>query len=110
MDRTWVSAEGGVAVTGGQADLFAHRPGAAGQPTRRHFVARIEDGGIIPALPDGPLAIEAVPLPGTTLRHVPPGPLAAGQVPAVDTALLAIANSVRATGAPRDATILQPHQ
>jgi NHLM bacteriocin system ABC transporter ATP-binding protein len=110
MDRTWISAEGGVAVTGGQADLFAHRPGADGQPTRRHFVARIEDGGIIPALPDGPLAIEAVPLPGTTLRHVPPGPLAAGQVPAVDTALLAIANSVRATGAPRDATILAPHQ
>jgi NHLM bacteriocin system ABC transporter ATP-binding protein len=110
MDQTWINADGGVAVTGGQADLFAHRPAADGRPTRRHFVARVEHGGIIPCLPDGPLAIEAVPLPGTTLSHVPPGPLAAGQVPGVDTALLAIANSVRARGAPRDATVLQPHQ
>ncbi|MGH3249938.1 MAG: hypothetical protein ACRDOI_27585, partial [Trebonia sp.] len=110
MDRIWISDEGGVAVTGGQADLFAHRPSADGQPTRRHFVARISGGGIIPCLPGGPLAIEAVPLPGTTLSTVPPGPLAAGQVSAVDTALLAIADSVRAAGAPRDATILQPHQ
>jgi NHLM bacteriocin system ABC transporter ATP-binding protein len=110
MDRFWVSAAAGVAVSGGQADLFAHRPGADGQPTRRHFLARIEDGGIIPALPCGLLAIEAVPLPGAVLRPVPAGPLAAGQVPAVDTALLAIANSVRAKGAPRDATIVRPHQ
>ena len=64
-----------MAVTDGQADLFAHRPGADGQPTRRHFVARIEDGGIIPALPDGPLAIEAVPFPARRCSHVPPGPL-----------------------------------
>src|ERR1700743_1790322 len=107
MDRTWISAAGGVAVSGGQADLFAHRPGTGGQPTRRHFIARIEDGGIIPPLPDGPLAIEAVPLPGSTLTIVSPGPLAAAQVPAVDTALLAIADSVRAAGAPHGATILQ---
>ncbi|MGH3260863.1 MAG: hypothetical protein ACRDNS_02595, partial [Trebonia sp.] len=110
MDRTWITTEGGVAVTGGQVDLFAHRLAGDGRPTRRHFIARIEDGGVIPCLPAGTLAIEAVPLPGATLSVVPPGPLTAGQVPAVDATLLAIADSVRAVGAPRDATIVQPHQ
>ncbi len=60
-------------VAGGQADLFAHRPGTAGEATKRHFVARIPAGSVIPPVPAGPLAIEAVALPGATLRDVPRG-------------------------------------
>ena len=99
-----------MSVAGGQADLFAHRPGAAGAPTKRHFVARIPEGSALPCIPSGPLAIEAVALPGATLGDVPPGPLDAGMVPGIDAALLAIANSVRALSGPRNATVLQPDQ
>jgi NHLM bacteriocin system ABC transporter ATP-binding protein len=108
--RKWIDAVGGAAVTGGEADLFAHRPGAVGEQTKRHFVARVADGSVLPPIPAGPLAIEVVALPGTTLRDIPAGPLDPGLVAGIDTALLAIANSVRALSGPRNAMILQPSQ
>jgi NHLM bacteriocin system ABC transporter ATP-binding protein len=108
--RKWLDPVDGVLVGGGQADLFAHRAGAAGEQTKRHFVARIPAGSVVPPVPAGPLAIEVVALPGTMLGDVPPGPLNASLVDGIDTALLAIANSVRARSGPRNATVLQPHQ
>jgi NHLM bacteriocin system ABC transporter ATP-binding protein len=102
--------EDGLCVVGGQADLFARRPGADGEATKRHFVARIPDGSAVPKVPAGPLVIEAVALPGATLRAIPEGPLDAGLVPGIDKALLAIADSVRALSGPRNATLLQPDQ
>ena len=48
--RRWTH-EGGLTVVGGQADLFAHRPGAVGERTKRHFVARIPAGSVIPRVP-----------------------------------------------------------
>src|SRR5579863_5773650 len=107
--RRWIH-EAGLSVADGHADLFAHRPGPAGQATKRHFVARIPAGSVIPQVPAGPLAIEVVALPGATLRDLPAGPLDAGLVPGIDGALLAIADSVRALSGPRNATLLQPHQ
>ena len=108
--RKWLDPVDGVLVGGGQADLFAHRAGAAGEQTKRHFVARIPAGSVVPPVPAGPLAIEVVALPGAMLGDVPPGPLNASLVDGIDTALLAIANSVRARSGPRNATVLQPHQ
>ena len=107
--RMWIH-EAGLTVVGGQADLFAHRPGTAGEATKRHFVARIPAGSVVPRVSDGPLAIEAVALPGATLREIPEGPLDAGLVPGIDQALLAIADSVRALSGPRKAMLLQPDQ
>jgi NHLM bacteriocin system ABC transporter ATP-binding protein len=107
--RRWIH-EAGLSVVGGQADLFAHRPGTAGEATKRHFVARIPAGSVVPQVPAGPLAIEAIALPGATLRDIPAGPLDAGLVPGIDKALLAIADSVRALSGPRNATVLQPDQ
>ena len=49
--RKWVDAAGGAVVTGGEADLCAHRPPAAGQPTKRHFVARLPEGSVLPPIP-----------------------------------------------------------
>jgi hypothetical protein len=108
--RKWLDPVDGVLVGGGQADLFAHRAGGAGEQTKRHFVARIPAGSVVPPVPAGPLAIEVVALPGAMLGDVPPGPLNASLVDGIDTALLAIANSVRARSGPRNATVLQPHQ
>ena len=110
FQRKWVGPSSGVLVTTGQADLFAHRPGTSGEQTKRHFVARIPAGSVVPAIPAGPLAIEVVVLPGAALSDVPPGPLDASLVAGIDTALLAIANSVRARSGPRNATVLQPNQ
>jgi NHLM bacteriocin system ABC transporter ATP-binding protein len=110
FQRKWLGPAGGVSVANGQADLFAHRAGAAGEQTKRHFVARIPAGSVVPPVPAGPLAIEVAALPGTVLGDVPPGPLHASLVAGIDTALLAIANSVRARSGPRNATVLQPHQ
>jgi hypothetical protein len=110
FQRKWLDSAGGVFVSTGQADLFAHRAGAPGEQTKRHFVARIPAGSVVPPIPDGPLAIEVAALPGAVLGDVPPGPLNASLVAGIDTALLAIANSVRARSGPRNATVLQPHQ
>jgi hypothetical protein len=108
--RRWWIREGGLSVVGGQVDLFAHRPGTDGEATKRHFVARIPAGGVVPQVPAGPLAIEAVALPGATLCGIPDGPLDASFVPGIDKALLAIADSVRALSGPRNATVVQPDQ
>jgi NHLM bacteriocin system ABC transporter ATP-binding protein len=107
--RRWLH-EAGLSVVGGQADLFAHRLGAVGEATKRHFIARIPAGSVIAQMPAEPLAIEAVALPGATLSDVPEGPLDAGLVRGIDAALLAIADSVRALSGPRNATLLQPNQ
>ncbi len=107
--REWLH-QAGVSVAGGQADLFAHRTGSAGRATKRHFIARILAGSVVPRVPAGPLAIEVVALPGATLLRIPEGALAEGLVPGIDMALLAIADSVRALSGPRKATILQPDQ
>ena len=107
--RRWIN-EAGVSVVGGQADLFAHRLGTAGEATKRHFVARIPAGSVVPQVPAGPLAIEAVALPGATLLDIPEGPLDAGSVSGIDEVLLAIADSVRALSGPRNAMVLQPNQ
>jgi NHLM bacteriocin system ABC transporter ATP-binding protein len=109
LRRRWIH-EAGLSVVGGQADLFAHRPGTAGEATKRHFVARIPAGSVIPQVPAGPLAIEAVALPGATLRDLTTGPLNAGLTSGIDSALLAIADSVRTLSGPRNATLLQPNQ
>jgi NHLM bacteriocin system ABC transporter ATP-binding protein len=107
--RRWLH-EAGLSVAGGQADLFAHRPGPGGEATKRHFVARIPAGSVVPRVPAGPLTIEAVALPGATLHDLPEGPLNAGLVVGIDNALLAIADSVRALSGPRKAMLLQPDQ
>jgi NHLM bacteriocin system ABC transporter ATP-binding protein len=107
--RRWIH-EAGLSVADGQADLFAHRPGTTGEATKRHFVARIPAGSVIPRVPAGPLAIEVVALPGATLLDLPAGPLDAGLTAGIDSALLAIADSVRALSGPRNATLLPPHQ
>src|ERR1700722_13369749 len=78
--RRWIH-EAGVSVASGQADLFAHRAGPPGTATRRHFVARIPSGSVVPRLPAGPLAIEAVALPGAALRDIPEAALDPGLVP-----------------------------
>jgi NHLM bacteriocin system ABC transporter ATP-binding protein len=107
--RRWIH-ESGLTVADGQADLFAHRPGKAGETTRRHYVARLPAGSVIPRVLGGPLAIEAVALPGATLHDLPAGPLDPGLVAGIDSALLAIADSVRALSGPRNATLLPPGQ
>ena len=107
--RRWIH-EAGLTVADGQADLFAHRQGTAGEVTRRHYVARIPAGSVIPHVPAGSLTIEAVALPGASLRDLPAGPLDPDLVPGIDEALLAIADSVRALRGPRNATILPPNQ
>jgi NHLM bacteriocin system ABC transporter ATP-binding protein len=107
--RRWIH-EAGLSVAGGHADLFAHRAGSAGEATKRHFVARIPAGSVIPQVPAGPLVIEAVALPGATLRDIPEGPPDAGLARGIDAALLAIADSVRALSGPRNAMLVQPGQ
>jgi NHLM bacteriocin system ABC transporter ATP-binding protein len=102
--------ESGLRSAGGQADLFAHLPAQPGQVTKRHFIARIGDGAVIPRIPAGSLTIEAVALPGATLTALPGGPLDADLVPGIDAALLAIADSVRASHGPRSARELQPRE
>lgn len=107
-------------VRGGRVQLFAARNDAAGQPARRHFVAEIPDGALIPAAgPAGSLMLELIPLPGSHLVGITgavmrrwltpeddeePRAPAPGVIAMIDAALRAIAGSAR-TGPPPEAAV-----
>lgn len=113
----------GYLVADGEADLFAVRRRIGGELSRRHFVARIPAGALMPdSTAVGAWQLLLVPLPGTRLHRLP-GPVLPEQpaglagdlhgpalVAALDLALLAIANSLRQGQPPRAAETLQPRQ
>ncbi|WP_328382086.1 ATP-binding cassette domain-containing protein [Micromonospora zamorensis] len=117
-------------VTGGEADLFAVRR-AGMSPSRRHHVARLPAGGLVPtSTAIGAWQLILVPLPGTELRglsrrhlsllerHVRLGRVAdegaslrartaaTELVAAVDLVLVTIADALRRGQAPREASTL----
>ncbi|MET7706421.1 ATP-binding cassette domain-containing protein [Micromonospora sp. NPDC005413] len=118
-------------VTGGEADLFAVRR-AGMSPSRRHHVARLPAGGLVPtSTAIGAWQLILVPLPGTELRglsrrhlsllerHVRLGRVAdegvslrartaaMELVAAVDLVLVTIADALRRGQAPREASTLR---
>ncbi|MBQ1033360.1 ATP-binding cassette domain-containing protein [Micromonospora sp. C97] len=118
-------------ITGGEADLFAVRR-AGMSPSRRHHVARLPAGGLVPtSTAIGAWQLILVPLPGTELRglsrrhlsvlerHVRLGRVAdegaslrarvaaTELVAAVDLVLVAVADALRRGQAPRQASTLQ---
>jgi NHLM bacteriocin system ABC transporter ATP-binding protein len=118
-------------VTGGEADLFAVRR-AGMSPSRRHHVARIPAGGLVPtSTAIGAWQLFLVPLPGTELRGLPRGQLslleryvrlgrpteegasrrardaARELVAAVDSVLVGVADALRRGQAPRTASTLR---
>ncbi|MEV0004752.1 ATP-binding cassette domain-containing protein [Micromonospora sp. NPDC050980] len=118
-------------VTGGEADLFAVRR-AGLSPSRRHHVARLPAGGLVPASTAlGAWQLILVPLPGTELRGLSRGRLsllerhvrlgrtaddgaslrartaATELVAAVDLVLVTIADALRRGQAPREASTLR---
>ncbi|MGW4682069.1 ATP-binding cassette domain-containing protein [Micromonospora taraxaci] len=117
-------------VTGGEADLFAVRR-AGMSPSRRHHVARLPAGGLVPTSTAlGAWQLILVPLPGAELRGLPQrhlsllerhvrldrpadeGPslrartAATEMVAAVDLVLVTIADALRPGQAPREASTL----
>ncbi len=123
----------GYLVRGDQADLFAVRRGLAGGGTsRRHFVARLPVGALVPSSTAiGRWRLLLVPLPGGRLDGLPeerlrivedglrdaePGTadpanvLAAAVADGLDAALLVMADALRADQAPRDAGAMRPAQ
>ncbi|MCZ7375188.1 ATP-binding cassette domain-containing protein [Micromonospora sp. WMMC250] len=117
-------------VTGGEADLFAVRR-AGLSPSRRHHVARLPAGGLVPTSTAlGAWQLILVPLPGAELRglsqrhlsllerHVRldrpadegPSPrartAATEMVTAVDLVLVTVADALRRGQAPREASTL----
>ncbi|WP_341718753.1 ATP-binding cassette domain-containing protein [Micromonospora sp. FIMYZ51] len=117
-------------VTGGEADLFAVRR-AGLSPSRRHHVARLPAGGLVPTSTAlGAWQLILVPLPGTELRglsrrhlsllerhvrldHAPAEgaalrarTAATELVAAVDLVLVSIADAMRRGQAPREASTL----
>ncbi|MGW5580160.1 ATP-binding cassette domain-containing protein [Micromonospora chokoriensis] len=117
-------------VTGGEADLFAVRR-AGMSPSRRHHVARLPAGGLVPTSTAlGAWQLILVPLPGAELRglsqrslallerHVrldrpaDEGPsrrawtAATEMVGAVDLVLVTVADALRRGQAPREASTL----
>ncbi|MEU4555189.1 NHLM bacteriocin system ABC transporter ATP-binding protein [Micromonospora violae] len=118
-------------VTGGEADLFAVRR-AGISPSRRHHVARLPAGGLVPtSTAIGAWQLILVPLPGTELRglsrrdlsvlerHVRLGRVAdegaslraraaaVELVAAVDRVLVTVADALRRGQAPRQASTLR---
>ncbi|WBB76702.1 ATP-binding cassette domain-containing protein [Micromonospora sp. WMMD1128] len=118
-------------VSGGEADLFAVRR-AGMSPSRRHHVARLPAGGLVPtSTAIGAWQLILVPLPGTELRglprhhlsrlerHVRVGRAGDEEVPprartaatelvaAVDLVLVAVADAMRRGQAPREASTLR---
>ncbi|MET8094164.1 hypothetical protein, partial [Micromonospora sp. NPDC005220] len=118
-------------VTGGEADLFAVRR-AGMSPSRRHHVARLPAGGLVPtSTAIGAWQLILVPLPGTELRglsrrhlsllerHVRLGRVAddgaslrartaaTELVAAVDLVLVTVADTLRRGQAPREASTLR---
>ena len=127
----------GYLVRGDQADLFAVRRRLAGGGTsRRHFVARLPVGALVPSSTAiGRWRLLLVPLPGGRLDGLPEGRLrivedglrdaepdadpgaadpanvlAAAVADGLDAALLAMADALRADQAPRDAGAMRPAQ
>ncbi|MGC4813187.1 ATP-binding cassette domain-containing protein [Micromonospora sp. DT228] len=117
-------------VAGGEADLFAVRR-AGMSPSRRHHVARLPAGGLVPtSTAIGAWQLILVPLPGTELRglsrrhlsllerHVRLGRVAdegvslrartaaTELVEAVDLVLVTVADALRRGQAPREASTL----
>jgi NHLM bacteriocin system ABC transporter ATP-binding protein len=115
-------------VRGGPVHMFASRRGAAGRPGKRHFVAELPDGALVPeADPDAAVLLELVPLPASHVvgitgpvlhswltppgeRHAPdaraadpPAPGAQQAERMVDAALRAIADCTRVGHPPRGA-------
>jgi NHLM bacteriocin system ABC transporter ATP-binding protein len=117
-------------VDGGEADLFAVRRRLDGAPSRRHFVARLPAGAVLPSSAAvGAWQLLAVPLPGSTLRGVTDTRLrlleraaaatgaragavaaAAGLAAGLDQALVLLADAVRAGQGPRDAAAVHPDE
>ncbi|SCF07101.1 ATP-binding cassette domain-containing protein [Micromonospora chokoriensis] len=117
-------------VTGGEADLFAVRR-AGMSPSRRHHVARLPAGGLVPTSTAlGAWQLILVPLPGAELRGLPQQNLAllerharldrpadegpslrartavTEMVAAVDLVLVTVADALRRGQAPREASTL----
>ena len=108
-------AHAGWLVDAGEADIFAVREPAAGTRFRRHFVARVPAGSLVPGgAGAGVWRLELVPLVGTRLAGLTPRVLTGSTDPALagalDRTLAAIADAVRTEQGPRDAIALKPRQ
>ncbi|GIE75889.1 NHLP family bacteriocin export ABC transporter permease/ATPase subunit [Actinoplanes philippinensis] len=104
-----VTGDGALLVVDAPSDLFLVRTRAGGARSRRHFVARIPVGGLVPDVAGaGVWRLLAVPLPGGRLDRLP---APADGAEAVDLALSALAGAVRGDREPpRDARALYAGQ
>jgi NHLM bacteriocin system ABC transporter ATP-binding protein len=104
-----VTEGGGYLVLDAPSDLFLVRTRPGGIRSRRHFVARIPAGGLVPDVTGvGVWRLVAVPLPGGRLDRLSGPPDGAG---AADLSLAALAAAVRGDREPpRDARVLHAGQ
>ncbi|BEL08930.1 NHLP bacteriocin export ABC transporter permease/ATPase subunit [Actinoplanes sichuanensis] len=104
-----VTGDGALLVVDAPSDLFLVRTRVGGARSRRHFVARIPAGGLVPDVArSGVWRLLAVPLPGGRLDRLPGPPDGAE---AIDLSLAALAGAVRGDREPpRDARTLYAGQ
>ncbi|MDI6105345.1 hypothetical protein QLQ12_42870, partial [Actinoplanes sp. NEAU-A12] len=109
MTAETVTDNGGHLILDAPSDLFLVRARPGGTRSRRHFVARIPAGGLVPDVAGtGVWRLLAVPLPGGRLRALsaPPDGTAAA-----DLTMAALATAVRGDREPpRDARVLYAGQ
>ena len=103
LQRKWLNPVEGVVVGGGQADLFAHRAGAAGEPTKRHFVARIPAGSVVALIGSNgagktTVARTITGLVPATSGVISLGPLDVTRLPSYRIARLGVAHAVEGRG------------
>ncbi|WP_432842724.1 ATP-binding cassette domain-containing protein [Dactylosporangium sp. CA-092794] len=103
---------GGYLVTGDGADVFA----VQGTQSRRHYVARIPAGSLVPdVVAPADWQFVLVPLPGARLYEVPlepdgPEDATGAVIAALERMLMAVADAVRTGQGPREAVVLHQHQ
>ncbi len=119
-------SQAGYLADGGAADLFAVRRRLDGTLSRRHLVARIPAGAVVPSSTAlGVWRLLLVPLPGTTLHAIPSDrtrlldriastarlrTTTLAFATAIDRALIAVADALRSGQPPRGTTIVRGGQ